>query len=40
MIKVLRNNSKSDFNLMKKIKIAVVDLKGDLIKMGKELDKQ
>ena len=40
MIKVLRNNSKSDFNLMKKIKIVVVDLKGDLIKMRKELDKK
>ena len=40
MIKVLRNNSKSDFNLMKKIKIVFVDLKGDLIKMRKELDKK
>ena len=29
-----------DFNLMKKIKNVVTELKADLLKMGKELDKK
>ena len=36
MIKVVKNNVKVDFNLMRKTENVVADLKRDLLKMGKE----